>query len=339
MPGPFSTSVLSPAAEVYASPQSLYVTMRHYWRLGVPAGQDHTYIHKFDVATDPLRARYVASGGVPGHIVNQFSLGEDKGYLRVATTQALLGQTTNGVHVLQARGSRLEQVGAVAGLAAGERLFSSRFEGDRGYLVTYRQVDPLFTLDLSDPRQPRQVGELKVPGFSTYLHPIDKDHLLAIGRETTQTPQGERLLGLALQIFDVSNIASPRLMHKQVVGTWSSSSEAEHDHKAFNFFASRGLLAIPFSDWTASRTEFRSTLELFRVGLAEGIIPAGSVDHSDLSRPEAYRGYPWPYSPRVRRSIMMEDFVYSISMGGVKVSPSADPGRTLVAIPLPDPTS
>jgi hypothetical protein len=340
--GVLLTSLLSPAHEVYASRQSLYLTMRHYWRPGVRTlQQDHTYIHKFDTASDPLRVRYVASGGVPGRILDQFSLSEDEGSLRVATTQRLLGTSTNGVHVLQAQGGRLEQVGVVAGLAPGEQLYSSRFMDDRGYLVTYRVVDPLFTIDLSDPRQPRQVGELKVPGFSTYLHPLDRDHLLAIGRETAETGNGGvRVIGLALQVFDVSDFASPRLMHKQVVGTWASSSEAENDHKAFNYFPARGLLAIPFSDWTPSRTDgFQSSLELFRVSLPGGIVPAGSVDHSDLNRPAAYRAYPWPYSPRVRRSIMMEEFVYSISMGGVKVSPVQDPGRTLVALPLPDPIS
>ena len=337
--GALLTSLLSPADEVYASPQSLYVTMRHYWRPGARADQEHTYIHKFDTASDPLRIRYVASGGVPGRILDQFSLSEDKGSLRVATTQRLLATITNGVHVLQAQGGRLEQVGFVAGLAPGEQLYSSRFLGDRGYLVTYRVVDPLFTIDVSDPRQPRQVGELKVPGFSTYLHPIDRDHLLAIGRETAETGSGGiRVIGLALQVFDVSDFANPRLMHKQVFGTWGSSSEAENDHKAFNYFPARGVLAIPFSDWTPSRVNgFQSSLELFRVSLAGGIVPAGSVDHSDLNRPAAYQGYPWPYSPRVRRSIMMEDFVYSISMGGVKVSPLENPGRALVALPLPDP--
>jgi hypothetical protein len=336
--GALITSLLSPADEVYASRQSLYLTMRHYWRPGVQAVQDHTYIHKFDTASDALRIRYVASGGVPGRILDQFSLSEDKGSLRVATTQRLLGSSTNGVHVLQAQGGRLEQVGVVAGLAPGEQLYSSRFLDNRGYLVTYRVVDPLFTIDVSDPRQPRQVGELKVPGFSTYLHPIDRDHLLAIGRETAETENGVRVIGLALQVFDVSDFANPRLLHKQVFGTWGSSSEAENDHKAFNYFPARGLLAIPFSDWTRSRTGgFQSSLELFRVSLAGGIASAGSVDHRDLNRPVAYQSYPWPYSPRVRRSIMMEDFVYSISMGGVKVSPMEDPGRTLVALPLPDP--
>jgi uncharacterized secreted protein with C-terminal beta-propeller domain len=337
--GALLTSLLSPADEVYASRQSLYLTMRHHWRPGVQSVQEHTYIHKFDTASDSLRIRYVASGGVPGRILDQFSLSEDKGSLRVATTQRLLGTITNGVHVLQAQGGRLEQVGVVAGLAPGEQLYSSRFLDNRGYLVTYRVVDPLFTIDVSDPRQPRQVGELKVPGFSTYLHPIDRDHLLAIGRETAETGNGGvRVVGLALQVFDVSDFASPRLMHKQVFGTWGSSSEAENDHKAFNYFAARGVLAIPFSDWTQSRVGgFQSSLELFRVSLAGGIVSAGSVDHSDLNRPVAYQSYPWPYSPRVRRSIMMEDFVYSISMGGVKVSPVDDPGRTLVAISLPDP--
>jgi uncharacterized secreted protein with C-terminal beta-propeller domain len=336
--GVLFTSFLSPADEVYASRQSLYVTMRHYWRPGARADQEHTYVHKFDTASDPLRIHYVASGGVPGRILDQFSLSEDKGSLRVATTQRLLGTVTNGVHVLQAQGGRLEQVGFVAGLAPGEQLYSSRFLGDRGYLVTYRVVDPLFTIDVSDPRQPRQIGELKVPGFSTYLHPIDQDHLLAIGRETTETNGRIRVIGLSLQVFDVSDFASPRLMHKQVFGTWGASSEAENDHKAFNYFPARGVLAIPFSDWTQSRADgFQSTLELFRVSLAGGIFPAGSVDHRDLNRPAAYQGYPWPYSPRVRRSIMMEDFVYSISMGGVKVSPLENPGRTLVALLLPDP--
>jgi uncharacterized secreted protein with C-terminal beta-propeller domain len=336
--GPVLTSVLSPAAQVYASKDALYVTMAHYWRPNARGVQDHTYIHKFETPADSQRTRYVASGGVPGHILDQFSLGEDKGSLRVATTQSLLGMTTNGVHVLQARGGRLVQVGAVAGLAPGEQLFSSRFLGDRGYLVTYRRIDPLFTLDLRDPRQPRQVGELKVPGFSTYLHPMDDNHLLAIGRETEDTGRGERMIGLALQVFDVSDFANPRLKHKQVFGTWSGSSEAENDHKAFNYFPARGLLAIPFSDWRASSTgSYSSTLELFRVSLEGGIAPAGSVDHADLGRPQAYRGYHWYYSPRVRRSIMMDDYVYSISMGGVKVSPAADPGRTLVTVRLPDP--
>jgi uncharacterized secreted protein with C-terminal beta-propeller domain len=336
--GALLTSVLSPAGQVYASKEALYVTLAHYWRPGARGVQDHTYIHKFDIASDPLRTRYVASGGVPGHIVDQYSMGEEKGSLRVATTQSLLGTTTNGVHILQARGGRLEQVGFLAGLAPGEQLYSSRFMGDRGYLVTYRRIDPLFTLDLRDPRQPRQVGELKVPGFSTYLHPIDNDHLLAIGRETEDTGRGERMVGLALQIFDVSDFANPRLMHKQVFGTWSASSEAENDHKAFNYFPARGLLAIPFSDWRASSNAgYSSTLELFRVSLAGGIAPAGSVDHSDLNRPSAYRGYYWYYSPRVRRSIMMDDYVYSISMGGVKVSRADDPGRTLVTVRLPDP--
>jgi hypothetical protein len=337
--GALMTSLLSPADEVYASRQSLYVTMRHYWRPGARSAPEHTYIHKFDTPSDSLRIRYVASGGVPGRILDQFSLSEDSGSLRVATTQRLLGTITNGVHVLQAQGGRLEQVGVAAGLAPTEQLYSSRFLEKRGYLVTYRVVDPLFTIDLSDPRQPRPVGELKVPGFSTYLHPIDRDHLLAIGRETEETANGGvRMVGLALQIFDVSDFASPRLMHKQVFGTWASSSDAEHDHKAFNYFASRGLLAIPFSDWSPNRGNgYRSSLELFRVSLAGGIVPAGSVDHADLNRPSEYQGYPWPYSPRVQRSIMMEDFIYSISMGGVKVSPADDPARALVALPLPEP--
>jgi uncharacterized secreted protein with C-terminal beta-propeller domain len=333
-------SILNDASTVYASAQSLYVASPHWWRPGARMTREHTYLHKFDTTGDPRRARYVASGGVPGYLADQFSLDEEQGRLRVATTRQSSetrwpANTVNDVYVLEARGARLEVVGQINELAPGERIYSARFEGARGYLVTFRQVDPLFTLDLSDPRQPRRVGELKVPGFSTYLHPLDGDHLLTIGREATDMGNGVALFGgLLLQIFDVTDFAEPRLLHTRVRGTRSTGSEAEHDHKAFNYFAARSVLAIPVSDWRSARDgAFQSSLELFRVGLREGIEPIGSVDHTDLVRPPGGR-LP-SMAPTVRRSILMDDFVYSISTGGLKVSPLADPGFSLAVVPFP----
>jgi len=221
--------------------------------------------------------------------------------------------------------------GELTGLAAGERIFSARFEGPRGYVVTFRQIDPLFTLDLSDPSRPRAVGELKVPGFSTYLHPMGEDHVLAIGREVVDRTQGQAFAGVALQVFDVSNFADPRLLHKHVLGTAGSQSDALYDHKAFNFFAARALLGIPFSDWAPGRA-FRSSLDVFRVTTAGGITPLGSVDHSDLVAPGASSGYGW--TPYVRRSVMIDDFVYSISSGGLKVSTAGD-FRSVAVVPFP----
>jgi hypothetical protein len=328
--------ILSDADAAYASKGALYLAVRHNW-LGNPGrARDHTYIHRLDTS-DPLRTQYAASGGVSGHIVNQFAMDEEKGHLRIATTSGGTTSTSN-VFVLSAQGPRLHAVGEVTGLAPGERIYSARFEGDRGYVVTFRQVDPLFVLDLSAPAHPRVAGELKIPGFSTYIHPLGQGHLLTIGREAIDTGGGFSLLQeISLQVFDVTSPADPRLVHKNVFGRRSSSSEALYDHKAFNFFASRGLLAIPFVDYSPRRRSLESSLEVFRVTLPDGIALLGSVDHADLARPTAYGGYPWPWSPEVRRSVMMEDFVYSISTGGLKVSPVGNLLSTVSTVPFPDP--
>jgi len=336
------TSVLSPVDEAYASRESLYLTARSYWNpfaLRAPSSFDNrTYLHKFDL--QQTRPRYVASGSVPGQIIDQFSLDERDGYLRVATHRGnsdwgfTVGSNgSNGVSVLHAEQGRLVTVGEVAGLAPGEQLYSARFEGNRGYVVTFRQIDPLFTLDLRVPTAPRVAGELKVPGFSTYLHPVDAQHLLAIGREVGE--DGRTMGGVQLQIFDVSNLAQPALQHKLELGSRHSSSEAGYDPKAFNFFANRGLLGIPFSDWTPAFRggSYRSTIELFRVSTQTGIESIGSVDHSDIASEPGQAGW----SPYIRRSVMMEDYVYSISWGGVKVNDVRALSQTIAAVPLPAP--
>jgi uncharacterized secreted protein with C-terminal beta-propeller domain len=340
--GPSHTSVFAPGDTVYASADSLYVAAKHYWSPLRDPGeiQDHTYIHRFDIRSDPSRARYAASGGVPGLVLNQFSLGEHAGFLRVATTRQdwFSGGGGSDVFVLSAQGARLTPVGEVRGIAPGERIYAARFQGERGFVVTYKKVDPLFTLDLRVPQAPRIAGELKVPGFSTYIHPLGDGHLLTIGRDTI--PGGANFdwfQELTLQVFDVTDLSRPGLLHKASFGSRSSSSAAEYDHKAFNYFPSRGLLAIPFTDYSASRTaSFRSTLEVFRATVEGGILALGSVDHAELAKPSLYRGYP-NYTPTVRRSVMMEDYVYSISYGGLKVSPMQNLTGALVTIPFPDP--
>ena len=328
-------SILNRADSVYASESTLYLTQAHWWRAGTDGG-DHTYIHAFDIGSDASRARYVASGGVAGRPLNQFSMDEEGGFFRIATTRGAFdpsgrSMTSNAVQVLRADGGRLRAVGELAGLAEGERIFSARFEGPRGYLVTFREIDPLFTLDMSDASRPRVAGELKVPGFSTYLHPVDEQHLLAIGRDVVDGPRGPIIGGVALQVFDVSNFADPRLLHKRILGAAGSSSDALYDHKAFNFFASRALLGIPYSDWAGPGRGSRSSLEVFRVTAAGGITPLGSVDHTDLVAASGH-GYGW--TPYVRRSVMIEDFVYSISTGGMKVSATGD-FRALAVLPFP----
>jgi uncharacterized secreted protein with C-terminal beta-propeller domain len=335
---PVHSTMLNGADAVYASPTSLFLAAQHDWTVHPSETQvreDHTYLFQFDLPSDPRPVRYVASGGVPGQLVDQFSMNEEAGHLRVATmSHTWLGwqlkSSSNDVYVLHASGGRLVRVGALTALARDEQLYAARFEAQHGYLVTFRTVDPLFTLDLADPQHPKVAGELKVPGFSTYLHPIDTTHLLTIGREVSD--DGRSWGGVQLQIFDVSNFASPVLQHRLVLGSRSSYSDAAYDYKAFTYFASRGLLAIPFSDWSTARARgYKSTLEVLRATPRDGIVSLGSVDHSDLGQGSPYPVY-YGWTPAVRRSVMMDDYVYSISSSGVKVSDTRDLSRTVSSI-------
>lgn len=339
-PGTISrTNVLAETGEVYASEKNLYVATRHWWWWPAPGQKDVTYIHKFDIS-NPDAAKYVASGTAPGSIVDQFSMDEnDKGYFRVAST--LTNRVTdtknpdnwfgnvelsNQVNVLAEKNGVLEVIGSSEELAKGERVMSSRFVGDTGYVVTFRNVDPLFTFDLSDPAHPKKVGELKVPGFSSYIHPLGQDHLLTIGTyipEDMQNWQGRRI---QLSIFDVSNRASPKLAHTTTLGDASSYSEAQWNHKAFNYFAAKKLLAVPFSDWNWGGgngdywSTFISDLRVFSVDTQTGFQLKGAVSMSDLYKVQNYWGWTYWWQPMVRRSVMADDFVYAISDAGIRVA-------------------
>jgi uncharacterized secreted protein with C-terminal beta-propeller domain len=348
------TAVVAEAGQVYASREALYVATPEWVRSAAVAGlwtsyEPRTDIHKLALVGSD-RVAYAGSGTVPGYILDQFSMDESQGFMRVATTtwgstNVVSGQTTteNRVYVLGPVNGRLSVVGKTDPIAPGEQIYSSRFSGNRGFVVTYRQVDPLFTLDLTDPLNPHVVGELSIPGFSTYIHLLDETHLLTIGNDTTANGNGGEIRnGLALQIFDVSDMANPRLTAKQVVGTHSSYSEALWDHKAFNYFPKTGMLAIPFTDWNwdGSATSdywssFVSALKVYHIDAAGQITPVGQVDHSSFYQEQGTHNWYWWYGPDIRRSVQIEGYVYSFSYAGVKVNPVADMTQTTAAIALP----
>jgi hypothetical protein len=302
---------------------------------------DRTVLHRF--ALDAGGAtRYEASGLVPGSVLNQFSMDERDGIVRVATTEHTWTAwwdadwdspavwtpppTVNQVLTLQADGTstNLVVLGSTGPLAPDERIYATRFLGDVAYMVTFREVDPLFAIDLSDPADPVVLGELKIPGFSNYMHPLGDGHLLTIGQEADETG---RVLGLALQIFDVTDPTDPIQKHKHVFADAWGYSEASWDHKAFTYFASRGLLAFPYVAWGSDWSSYRSSLEVFEVDAEAGFTPLGGVDHSELvgelcdPLADFYCG---SYAYPVRRGIFIEDFVYSVSYGGVRVNHVGD---------------
>jgi uncharacterized secreted protein with C-terminal beta-propeller domain len=258
-------------------------------------------------------------GAVPGVALNQFSFDEDAaGLLRVATTTWNAGGSGNHVFVLEADDGNLETVGSVQDLAPGERIFSVRFVGDRGYVSTFREIDPLFVIDLADPTAPTVRGELKVPGFSSYLHPLDTTHLLGIGRDVDADTGA--VLGLQLSVFDVSDASRPErtAVYTFAGDAWDSWSAAQWDHRAVSWFGERGVLALPIQEggWSASS----NSLAVFRiaVGATDSIARAATIVHET----------------HVERSVRIGNFVYSISAGDVQVHSFDDLGTPVARVPL-----
>lgn len=320
--------IVSNYPTVYASKDFLYVAEQanagwwFWWNEDHP---EQINLHMFDIRQAGETA-YLGSGRVEGALLNQFSLDEHDGYLRVAATTDRWARwwveeppaSDNHIYVLTLRDRKLTQIGHLSGLGKGEQIFAARMVGDRGYLVTFRQIDPLFTLDLSDPRDPRVIGELKIPGFSTYIHPIADDKLLTIG--VGGDDDGANWL-TQISMFDVGDFASPALQDRQELvseGEWGWS-EALYEHKAFQYFAPKNLLAVPLSGSNHDETgwHYRSTLQLVSVDNESGLSSHGVIDHTHLFEtgdPERF----WYYTD-VRRSIFMGDFIYAISDRGITV--------------------
>ncbi len=243
-----TTGVVSSGETVYASEGNLYLATQSWdafdaARATGPQEQPPTLIHQFALGSDGS-ASYVASGKVPGRMLNQFAMSEHEGHLRVAVTEEdWTGATPSrsSVRVLRAEAGELVEVGMVGGLGVTEQIYAVRFLGPTAYVVTFRQVDPLYVVDLSDPTAPRAVGELKIPGYSAYLHPVGDGLLLGVGQDATL--EG-RTQGTQLSLFDVSDPANPVQLSRLLIG---GSSEAEWDHHAFLFWPEDGTIVIPTS--------------------------------------------------------------------------------------------
>ncbi|MBI2059566.1 MAG: beta-propeller domain-containing protein [Nitrospirae bacterium] len=343
------TSIIGYPGIAYASTNSLYITQSYFppyfWYTNGAArepGEESTSIHKFDLASDPVNPAYVASGSVPGHLLNQFSMGEFRNLLRAATTEGRTWGTgewapKNNVFVLQQQGGALAIVGEARGFAANESLYAARFIGDAGYVVTFRQTDPLFVIDLKDPTAPKLAGKLELPGYSTYLHPMDDTHLLSIGYDGDADG---RILGLALSMFDVGDLNNPLRIHKLSIPT--GYSKATYDHLAFNYFAPKNLLALPleWSEWSyekgkgSYRTSGFSGHQVYNVTTASGFQLLGQVDHWEFCTEPTPKQYSYCYV-NPTRSIVIQDDVVTLSNRGVKVNPISDFGRTTASVPLP----
>jgi hypothetical protein len=345
-----SDHVVTNYSQVYASTDTLVLTEPahdwwwFYWNQRRP---DLLNIHTFDIS-QPGVSRYLASGRVEGWVPDQFAIDEEAGRIRIATTTDMWRRwwlddeddaqppSESHVWVLERQGQRLTTVGHLGGLGVGERLFAARFEPDRAYLVTFRQTDPLYTIDLSSPTEPRVAGELEIPGFSTYLHPVAEGKLLSVGVGGDENGANWRT---QISIFDVSDMSAPTQQDVEVLANedgWGWS-EALWEHKAFQYWAPKQLLSVPMSsyvdefDGTTWRYRYLSRLELITVDLTAGLSRHGTIDHSAY-----YNADPdhWWLNRDIRRTIFMGDFIYAVSDLAITVHRASDLGQ-VTAQPLP----
>ncbi len=310
-----STGVFADGDIVYSSGDATYVaTTRWQDPILLERGEGpegvRTMIHKFSLS--PTGADYEASGSVPGYMLSQWSMSEYEGYLRVASTESPQWwdgpESESMVTVLDTDGDELRTVGSVDGLGRGERIYSVRFFADRGYVVTFRQVDPLYVIDLSDPEDPTLEGKLKIPGYSAYLHPIGDGHLLGVGQDADLDG---RTLGLQASLFDVSDATRPDRTDRFTMK--DAHSELEWDHHAFLHDPSSGLTVFPYQRWDGDENGPPPTGALVLTVTEDGIRKAGIVSHDG-------EGSEW-WMP-IRRTLLIDGYLVTISDGGVMVSDS-----------------
>lgn len=286
------------------------------------AKQSRTIIHKIDLDLD-----YVAQGEVAGQLLNQFSLDENQGNLRIATTVSTWTNKGsvqyNNVYVLD---KNLEQIGALEHIAPDERIYSTRFMNDRLYMVTFKQVDPFFVIDLKDPKNPEILGMLKIPGWSEYLHPYDENYVIGFGRTTQDSEWGTRTGGLKLSLFDVRDVEHPKEVDTYVIGQAGSYSEALNDHKAFLFDKEKELLVIPVQESSDYRSYWQGAY-VFTV-TNKGFEKRGTIAH--------YTGSDWwGYTSAVRRSLYIDNTLYTMSNTVLKLN-NLDTLKTINTIALPN---
>ncbi len=343
-----STGLIADAHTVYSSADTLYIASTKY--SFIPADHDQaaeyyrTFIYRF-----PLNGSapcVEGTGTVRGKILNQFSMGEYDNVLRIATTSLSYtpgesGGTVkeNNIYCLEEEQGDLEITGSIEGIAPGENIYSARFIGTRGFLVTFVKVDPLFTIDLSDPTNPTVAGELHVPGYSEYIHPMGDDYLITIGKATVDDTDSSWIFyqGLQLSIFDVSSFSSPQLLHTQIIGDRGTESFALHDHKAFTYMSENGLLAIPvtlyeYPDDAAvpqSNTQGNFTFEglyIYRAAPETGFEYLGRISTNNT-------GYQ-SYSTDWLRGIFIDEDVYAVNEEIIKSSKVDDIEGTVNTLSL-----
>jgi len=328
------TFLLGYSRAIYMSKKNLYLAIS---RIDDKKG---ILTEIYRIRVDGCRIKCEANGCVPGRILNQFSMDEYRGYFRIATTTMHLSRVSrirmaSNIYVLD---MNLKIVGRIENIAPNERMHSARFLGTRCYLVTFKKVDPLFVVSLEDPKRPKILGKLKIPGYSDYLHPYGRNYLIGVGKETVEAEDGDFAWyqGVKISLFDVSDVKSPKEISKYVIGDRGTDSPVLRDHKAFLFDEERNLLVIPIllaeidEDKYSGRVPPNAYGDYVWQGIyvftvnETGIFLRGRVTHIKDPGVFAKSGFYFHSKYAIKRAIYIGDFLYSISDGMIKVNDLRD---------------
>lgn len=329
--------VLADSNIVYASPRALYVATPSWRSEGSADTGPRTYLHKFAI-TSSGAADYAGSGAFAGQPLSAYSFDEDAhGVLRFASAAFRTPDESAAIRnwesytylgLISEQAGRLVVKARTPAIAPGERMQSARFVGPRAYLVTFRQIDPFFVYQMDAPGGPQQLGELKLPGFSTYLHPIGERHILGIGYADGGWPRQ-----IKATLFDVGDPTRPREQAAVPLGAVYSASDAIWDPHAFNYLArtaSSGVLAIPLWSYRYGETlAEQSSLKLVNVSAEQGLSLAGELSVNDLISAASSIGARPLY---VRRSIMTPEHVFAVGDGVLRSASLAAPQLPLATL-------
>ncbi len=345
---------LGSGENIYVSNENLYVAVTDYKydaviynnkivspqldrRAIAPVYKDNRETEVYKFSLDGSKMTYLNKGSVPGLILNQFSMDENDGYFRIATTTGDVWGTGenvsgNNLYILD---DTMNICGKIEDIAKGEQIYSVRFMGDRGYIVTFKTVDPLFVIDLKDPSKPKILGALKIPGYSDYLHPYDENHIIGFGKDTIETSGGGFYMGMKLALFDVSDVSNPIQKFSEVIGDRGTDSELLRNHKALLFSKEKNLLAFPV---TVAEVKDKGESDLNEWGVPDygefafqgayvynldpekGFTLKGKITH--ISDEEYIKSGNYYYSSNklVERILYINDTLYTLSKGMYKAN-------------------
>jgi uncharacterized secreted protein with C-terminal beta-propeller domain len=341
--------LMGSSSNIYVSTKNIYITcwksaaanLDYRWGTVNVEYTEETLVARISINNGYIKSE--SSGSVPGRILNRFSMDEHKGYFRIATTTGHVSKrdeasSMNHVFILN---MNMKIVGQVVDIAPGERIYSARFMGDRGYIVTFKKVDPFFVIDLSNPYEPEILGELKIPGYSDYLHPYDENHVIGLGKDTEEAQSGNFAWyqGVKLALFDVTDVRNPKEKSKMIIGDRGTNSDALYDSHAFLFDKEKELLVIPIQlveDDVEKIPEGASTSNNNRRGYVwngvyvldisanSGISLRGTVTHNDDDVDDDNNYYYSGYQNNIKRSFYIDDALYTVSDNLLKANELSD---------------